>query len=401
MPDGPEPLSLAICVVHHPGSDLASQLRSRIYKHYRRDPQKNLGEGGLGLEVEYRSEPMPSRLAPIPIDFGRAAATAVVVILDRELASDAAFANYIADIAALARPLFPRATVLAVAVDEEGYRLAHAGETRQWQTLDARAWPQDTFTRRLFTEVDRHLCRLLAAYIEGREHPLASEAQLRRAFARKAQVFLSHSKHDQDRRGVTIALGLKTALAETGADAFFDAIDIPPGTPWEEMLDDAASSHALVAIVTDSYSSRTWCRKEVLAAKRAGVPIVVASCLEDIEERGFPYAGNVPIVQMLPDPAARTPQLVGRLFDEVLRNLVWRCNTIGLTPLDVLFHPRAPELVSLAYLERDTAEEGRPSPLTVVYPGVPLGAEEEELFQAIAPHLRLTSFVGWKAGLAA
>jgi hypothetical protein len=38
---------------------------------------------------------------------------------------------------------------------------------------------------------------------------------------------------------------------------------------------------AVVAIHTDSYSSREWCRREIVEAKRWNVPLVVANCLAD------------------------------------------------------------------------------------------------------------------------
>ena len=399
MTGGAPPLSLTVCFVHHPASNLGSILRPKIYKHYRRDPHRNLGDGGLGLEVEYRSDVAPPSLEPIPVDFGRAQATAVVTIFDRDLAADPDFGRFVRGVAAAAAPLFPRAAFLAVAVDEEGYRFARAETTGVWQTLDARTWTHDDFARPLFTAMDQHICRLLTAYLESRRTPGASVASLRKAFGRKVQVFLSHSKHDRDQRGEQIAQRLKVALSDMSADAYFDATDLPAGVPWEEVLDDAASAHALVAIVTDTYSSRTWCRKEVLAAKRAGMPILIASCLEDFEERSFPYSGNAPVVQMLPDHVARQPQLIGRLFDELLRDFVWKCHTVDPPPQGVIFGSRAPELVSLAYLERQLAGDGRARPVTVVYPGAPLGAEEMDLFDAVAPHVRLAPFVSWKAGL--
>ena len=397
----PRPLSLSMCLVHHPGSHKAASLRSLVYKHYRRDPHKNLGEGGLGLEVEYRDVPADPSLVPIPVDFARSQVTAVVAIFDEDLAGDATFANYALGLAAAAEPLFPKATFLAVAMDEKGMRLAQSSASGAWQTLDARTWPEGQFTRRLFTAIDDHLCRLLMAHLEHVGAPGADGTRLRRAFAKKAQVFLSHSKHDVDKRGEKMALALKGALAAMSAETFFDAVDLPPGTPWEQAIDDAAGGHALVAILTDSYSSRTFCKREVLSAKRAGVPIVMANCLEDYEARGFPYAGNAPVVQMVPDPDARQHQLIGRLFDELLRNLIWKCHIAGIAAgLGVKFQSRAPELVTLAYIELDRAEDGSPGSVTIVYPGAPVGEEEEELFRVVAPHIRLSSFVSWRAGLA-
>jgi len=388
-------LSLTIYVAHHPASDLASGLRPKIYRHYRRDPRRNLGEGGLGLEVEYRSEPSVPNQFPIPVDFSGSQATAVVAILDRAAAADADLVGYIDRLAAKARPLYPRAIFLPVVVDEEGRRASRSGAIAGWQGLDATAWDEREFGRRLFTQVDQQLSALLAAYLAGKADPSLPVAALRRAAAERAQIFLSHSKHDPF--GEPIASALRAELVAMNAGAFFDVVSIPPGTPWEEFLDDAAGSHALLVTLTDSYSSRTYCRKEVLAAKRRGMPIVVADCLEDADDRSFPYLGNVPVVRMAPDARDRLPFVIGRLFDEILRSLVWRCHTDGAGADGVRFLPRAPELISLAYLERKL--KAAPEPVTVVYPGVPLSAEEAELFQVVAPHVKLSPFVTWKAGI--
>lgn len=388
-------VSLTVYVAHHPGSDLASGLRSRIYRHYRRDPRRNLGEGGLGLEVEYRSDPAAPNQFPIPVDFSSSKATAIVAILDRNAASDADLVGYLDRLATEAKPLYPRAMFLPVAVDEEGRRISRSGAIGSWQGLDAVPWAEAEFGRRLFTGMDQQLSKLLAAYLALKADPSATAAALRRAAAEKAQIFLSHSKHDAF--GEPIAASLRKELLGMNTEAFYDVVSIPPGTPWEDVLEDAAGSHALLVILTDSYSSRTYCRKEVLAAKRRGVPIVVADCLDDADDRSFPYLGNVPVVRFTPDLGSRHLVVIGRLFDEVLRTLIWRCHTEGVAGEGVRFLPRAPELISLAYLERKL--QVAPEPVTVIYPGVPLGAEEAELFQLVAPHVRLSPFVTWKAGI--
>jgi hypothetical protein len=56
----------------------------------------------------------------------------------------------------------------------------------------------------------------------------------------------------------------------------------------------------MVAIHTDSYSSREWCRREIIEAKRWNVPLVVANGISNLDERGFPYMGNVPVVRLEP-----------------------------------------------------------------------------------------------------
>lgn len=389
------PASLTVYVTHHPASDLGSSLRSRIYRHYRRDPRRNLGEGGLGLDVEYRSEPSHPNQFPIPVDFSGSQATAIVALLDRNAAQDTDLAGYIDRLAAEALPLYPKAMFLPVVLDADGHRVSRSGAIGKWQGLDARPWPEAEFARRLFTDMDGQLSRLLAAHLAGRADPSAPAAALRRVAKAKAQVFLSHSKHDPF--GEPIAASLRTELLAMDADAFLDVVSVPSGTPWEDMIEDAAGTHALLVALTDSYSSRTYCRKEVLAAKRRGMPIVVADCLEDSDDRSFPYLGNVPVVRMTPDATGRHPYVIGRVFDEVLRSLIWRCNTEGIVTEGIRFLPRAPELISLVYLERKL--QVAPEPVTVVYPGVPIGDEEAELFQAAAPHVQLMPFVTWKAGI--
>lgn len=53
----------------------------------------------------------------------------------------------------------------------------------------------------------------------------------------------------------------------------------------------------MLAFHTDQYSSRPWCRREVLEAKRLGAHILIVDALEAGDPRSFPYGGNVPIIQ--------------------------------------------------------------------------------------------------------
>jgi hypothetical protein len=152
---------------------------------------------------------------------------------------------------------------------------------------------------------------------------------------------------------------------------------------------------AVVAIHTDSYSSREWCRKEIIEAKRWNVPLVVANCISDLDERGFPYLGNVPLVRVDPVEADRIDVIVSRLLDEVLKDFLWRCwvrLADGAAGDDIVFIPRPPELIMLASLE------GADADATLVYPEPPIGAEEQRLFDIIAPKVKLRSMTEWLAG---
>jgi hypothetical protein len=143
-------------------------------------------------------------------------------------------------------------------------------------------------------------------------------------YLKKVQIFLSHSKHDED--GERIARLIREQLhSGHGLSSFFDVHDIPAGLRFHQVLLKQLAQSAVVAIHTDSYSSREWCRREIIEAKRNSVPLVVANCISELDERGFPYMGNVPIVRMDPQQAERINIIIARLLDEVLKDFLWRC----------------------------------------------------------------------------
>jgi hypothetical protein len=218
-------------------------------------------------------------------------------------------------------------------------------------------------------------------------------------YLKRVRIFLSHSKHDD--YGQIIAEGIRSSiLAENDLDAFFDVVNIPPGVKFADVLVHNISVSAVVAIHTDSYSSREWCRREVLEAKRFNVPFVIANCIMNFEERGFPYMGNVPVIRMEPDAEHRISFVIGRLLDEILKAFLWKCRIELVkknTPSNIEFLPRAPELISVVTLLKDRTM----APRTVIYPDPPLGAEELALFESLSSDLTLFSYTEWLASLTA
>ena len=107
--------------------------------------------------------------------------------------------------------------------------------------------------------------------------------------------------------------------------SFLDIYDIPAGLPFAAVMDHTIQIGMLLAIYTDSYSSRQWCRHEVMEAKRNNIPMLVVDCLETVDERALPYLGNVPVIRMNPDLRDRIEQVVGLLLDEVFKDFLWQC----------------------------------------------------------------------------
>ncbi|MQU61409.1 TIR domain-containing protein, partial [Pseudomonas helleri] len=260
-------------------------------------------------------------------------------------------------------------------------------------------WEGDIVQRglKLTAALTYAFCRLLRHYLEHLTRPEEDEEALE-AYLKKVQVFLSHSKHDQ--HGEEIARNIRSKLYNTpGMDSFFDVYDIPAGLNFQKVLIHKVRVSAMVAIHTDSYSSREWCRKEIIEAKRWHVPLVVVNSISELDERGFPYMGNVPVVRLEPGGADRIDFVIARLLDEILKSFLWSCRTTLEQAAEshdpaVIFVPRPPELISLASLP---SEEDLPNPV-IVYPDPPLSAEEERLFAVISPRVQLRSLTEWKAG---
>lgn len=380
---------LVIYVAWHPAFADGARLSKVLFDHYRRKLYENVS-GGSGLPVVYRSAPPTGSVVPIDVDFAEAETSAIIMLIDDQWAADPDWVAWgrrlmdSTDKVGLGTRVFP------VAISPAATAVGMAEQAVRWDRWDAVAGLRE---RRLITTLTYQFCRMLRSYLERLKHPAAEEDELL-GYLKKVEIFLSHSKHDAD--GERIAKLIRAALSDgEGLDSFFDVYDIPTGLRFNKVILQKVKVSAVVAIHTDSYSSREWCRREIIEAKRWHVPLVVTNCLSELDERNFPYMGNVPVVRMDPIAADRITLVIGRLLDEVLKDFLWRCwvQLVSDAATDVVFLPRPPELISLTALVEhgDTAT-------TLVYPDPPIGAEEQRLFEIVAPKVRLRSVTEWLAG---
>ena len=378
---------LAVYIVWHPNYSEGSDIAELIRGHFRSGRYKNV-LGDVGLSVVFRSSPAPNAAMPLDIDLDEAETTAVVVLAESELAGDSAWRGYVDDLINDAEAKGLGSRVFPVVLEEADLDIGLDVQALRWDRWEG----NDTeHGQRLIRKLSYAFSRMLRHYIEHLKHPREDDEALK-GYLEKVQVFLSHSKHDDD--GERIAREIRDWLHQSsGLSSFFDVHDIPPGVRFSKVLLQKIKASVVVAVHTDSYSSREWCRREIIEAKRWNVPMIVVNCIRDVDERGFPYMGNVPIVRMNPSKIDRIEMVIGRLLDEVFKDFLWRCRIelTGEASQEVLFMPRPPELISLAGLpaRTDVAEP------MIVYPDPPLGAEEEQLFEKIAPHVRLRNLTQW------
>lgn len=383
---------LILYIAWHPAFEKGSGIAKELYDHYRRDLYENLA-GGAGLSVIYRSTPAPHTSAPPHIALEEGETAAIVLLFDEHFASDVAYVAWAKDLMSQTDAAGLRARVFPVAIDDALIRMDIMQQGVRWDL-----WHGMQHTERLLrltSDLTYQFCRMLRSYLECLCHPGKDEATLEQ-YLKKVQIFLSHSKRDPN--GERIAKEIRNRLFQgPGLSSFFDVNDIPVGARFDDVILQQVRGSAVIAIYTDSFSSREWCRREIIEAKRRSVPLVVANCISAADERGFPYLGNVPVVRMDPTVIDRIDQVISRLLDEVLKHFLWRCR-VKMIPdkflENTIFLPRPPELISLAILDGEAGKE-----IVLVYPDPPLGSEEQRLFEIIAPNILLRSLTEWLAKL--
>jgi hypothetical protein len=214
----------------------------------------------------------------------------------------------------------------------------------------------------------------------------------------RLKVFISHTKRGSDSEQQSVAdlvQMVREVIAQTRLDQFFDANELQPGRDWDETLRREAARSALLAIRTDLYSSRTWCQREMLIAKQAGMPTVVIDALSAGEQRGSFLMDHVARIPGRADAGVwRTADVVralNMLVDASLARELWLQQSRlaqALAAVEVAWWaPHAPEPVTLLNWLREFARPGAgplPTNLLVLHPDPPLGEDEKGVLQQIA-----------------
>ena len=316
------------------------------------------------MSVREWSPPLEGSPVPAPIDMETGDATVVVALIGDEIKADSAWAEYVHDIAKQCYPDDATRRLIPVAMTPDSI----ATELRV-QALLWHSWKkdQDGRARRLVREVTYETGRMLRTMSE-RHSNLASQME-------PVRVFLSHSKHDGV--GKRVAQHIRDWLHnDVQLSPFLDIANIPAGLPSDKVLEEEVRRSAVLVVYTDSFSSREWCMREVLVAKEKDRPIVVADCIDDLDERVFPYLANVPMVRLCSQQPHGVERVVGRLIDEIFKYFLWRYRTASLDGASpsVKFVARVPELLTAVNIKKLY-----PNTSTVVYPDRPLGTRELEL----------------------
>lgn len=372
------PPILEVFVLWHPDDEGGATVAEALLEHFHGTAFAGLVGGAV--EVYTRSSgwaapggpprPMPFMESP-PNGLAAAAVTIVVPVLGTQLARAAeADSDWLAYLGQLADGANADSNVgvfclpLDAAATAPGTKLAEVFGSGQ--TLDSAGASDDAV-----------LCRDLAHSIAGFiGDPMGD----------RLKVFISHTKryspdeaHDEVQELVDL---VRDCIGNTHLAAFFDEADLLPGGNWEDELTAAAASSALLIVRTDLFASRDWCQREVLAAKRADMPIVVLQALHHGEERGSFLMDHVPTVpirgESTDDQRASIEVALNQLVDEALKRAIWNQQRTRLHAYGFDWLPaNAPEPTTLVGWLASTDERPTPSDkLFVLHPDPPLGNAE-------------------------
>lgn len=371
----------------------AQDVLDRLVRRLFRDPDLPFSPSPAVPVVRARL----TKAGDLESSFDRRERAAAVVLVDDHAIADANFRDALDRLVAGSAPDARR--VFLVPLTANAYRSANAfAQTNFLRFADAPAEPTLRWTR-VGSGLEHELCRwLLGRPRSALAGPPGTQSE------EPITVFLSHAKAD----GTTIAAEFIDHLQQhTRLGSFFDAHDIAPAFRFADEIEQRAAQSILLVIRTDAYGTREWCQREVLAAKRAGVPVVVADALEDTERRVFPYLGNVPTIRYRAHDPQRHERVLDLLLDETLRQLHFKrrvdrllSDARGAKPVVL---GAAPELVGFALArerERRAGGATRRRTRRVVYPDPPLTAPEIEVLAHDAEPIRaesLTQFVARRA----
>jgi hypothetical protein len=360
-------------VVWNPAFVAGSKLATAVYDWFG-GPNRVWHRNGLGVPVMFWTSE-DAQTPPSEIPTGAQDFTVVVPLVDEHFAAKRAWRDWIATNV----PDDPDCHILFWAVHPAAFQIERLSRINPLGTRECTA----EALRRLLTES----CSLLL--VANRKSRSVSPLTF----------FISYARKD----GTSIAADVRRALLDYGnVQVFMDVHDIEPGRGWQERLarglEDGA---AMLAIVTDEYSERAWCRHELREfrtpvpekpdrSKQPGAwwlrPVFVLDALSGNRTRSMFEIGSAPTTRWQQEAATAIIDSLIRdvLFGEVQRLRAARVKSDGAELINWV--PDTWTLLELQRLKRFKKS------LRVVYPGDGLPRVEIERLQEVFPGLKLQSF---------
>ncbi|PTN11890.1 TIR domain-containing protein [Nitrosomonas aestuarii] len=375
---------LHLHLLAHPQSEQANALAAMLMHRFVEPP----ASGGLRVPVFFTpddGDDLPPTLnAGDGLHLDAARYTIIVVLADARMlrtvpnGTGRAWIDFVEQaIAATPLDASPH-HVLPVALEQAGFQISKGRHVLP-AMLDKTSTGEQAASARRLAEVSFHIAARAIQLLTHGKVPADAPDKIKAPVT----IFLSHAKADLDRQHREDPVRqTRSVLNELPVEQWFDAQQIATSQDFADAIQAGIrGSTIMLAFQTDQYSSRPWCRREVLEAKRLGAQILIVDALESGEPRSFPYSGNVPTVRwQFGEPDVDARRVIDRAVLEALRLQHNRAvlETVaepGETVLAI-----APEAVTLAY----ACQENEPGK-TFLYPDPPLSREELQVLQQLRP----------------
>jgi hypothetical protein len=389
------PPTLEVYVVWHPLDSRAKVVGSQIFDHFHGTSFSGLMGGAIEVydrsagwrSTEDAPRPIPFPDAPDPSGVPTAQIVAVVPVVGNEFASaiesdNAEWTQFVGALESAQRSAVARVGVFPFMLDGGVLESTKVGRLLgRFQNI---ATPTPSSSDEPWNEL---LCRDLSQGI----------TQLVRPNNQRLTVFISHTKRAGAGEADTPALIdlVRRIIGETRLQHFFDASDLQPGADWDNELRAYASTSALLVLRTDLYATREWCQREMVIAKRHGMPVVTLDCVSVGEERGSFLMDHVPRIPLRRGSTDALKADVRRglnlLVDECLKRELWsiqRRLAGSRSGLNVAWWaPHAPEPLTLIHWMEERIGAGLLAKdggvIRVLHPDPPLGPDETEALQQV------------------
>jgi hypothetical protein len=377
---------LHLYLLAHPKSQTATKLAADLMQRFVEPP----ASGGLRIPVFFTPDlgnDLPPELdGEHNLDLEAAQHSIVVLLVDQRMlrtvpdGTGQAWTRFAQTVLALAPLDKSPHHVLPVALDNTGFDISDSQHILP--ALLTNDLPAQEAEQRRLAEISFHITARAIQLLEHGKVPAMAPDRMQAPVS----IFLSHAKADLDEDQQDPVRQTRAALGELPVDVWYDTGEIATGQDFADAIQAGIRDCTIMlAFQTDQYSSRPWCRREVLEAKRLGANVLIVDALQSGESRSFPYLGNVPTIRWrFGAPGVDARRVIDRAVLEALRLTHNRAILEQSAESNEQVLPAAPEALTLAHEAGDTQEE-----ITLLYPDPPLGREELEVLQQLRPKARL------------
>ncbi|MDD5702592.1 MAG: toll/interleukin-1 receptor domain-containing protein [Dehalococcoidales bacterium] len=358
---------IAVHIIWHPSdSDTADPIIKAVSKHLSRDISQPFSRN-LNIPIFLYSSNSP---AIVPDKFPKELAERNIVFVFTSVNTRGhdLWNDYIRSL-----PSNNSLRIVPLALSREGLDHGEEGSLKNLDFIRAYEWPKASISQYAILFMAHEVCR--HGFREIKEDDKGKSSSI--------TIFLSHTKSKDT--GRLHAESIKQFIDNTNMSHFFDATEISPGFRFDDEIINYIKKSTMVLIVSDIYSSRYWCQREILCAKENDRPMIEVDCLEDYEDRTFPAAANIPCVHVSPEVPLKESDILRVLTAAMLETIrhqhalksLQYYRSINWIDKECELYSRPPELRQILSLK----EAGKTK--RICYPEPPIYSEESDCFQQL------------------